>query len=73
MNNKTLGLLRLTDYTHQDEIRSDLGSAFEDLYESLSSAREHAREVEDVINEALYGTGCGERRSLRHKLLDPKG
>jgi hypothetical protein len=74
--NNNLGLLRLTDYVHQDDIKLTLSVAFEDLYSTLGQAREDARSLEDAINGILYGSGAGERsayRSLRQKLLDPRG
>ena len=76
MNNKELGLLRHTDYIHQDDIKSNIRIGLEDIYVSLGDARESTRELEDTINEVLYGTGSGDRsehRTLRQKLLDPKG
>lgn len=74
-HNRTLGLLRLTEYRHQEEVVSNLSLALEDLYDSIDSTRESTRELEDVINGILYGEGIerSSHRSLRTKLLDPKG
>jgi hypothetical protein len=75
-NNRELGLLRLTDFGHQDDIKTEVAAALEDLYDALGQAREDTRALEDAINAALYGTGVEERshyRSIRCKMLDPRG
>lgn len=51
----TLGLLRQADLVEQGNIVSKLSLALGDLYDSIDTAREDAEELEDSLNEILYG------------------
>jgi hypothetical protein len=53
MNNQQLGLLRLTDFPHQDAILKDLNLSLTDVYDTIDQMRDNARELECTFKRIL--------------------
>lgn len=65
MNNKLLGLARLTDAEHQREIDRDLSACFDDLLEITDGIQENIERLQDTTDRILHGSVFHPRKGLR--------
>lgn len=65
MNNKLLGLARLTDAGHQKEIDRDLSACFDDLFELSEGLQENIERLQYTVERILQGSAFNPRQGTR--------
>lgn len=57
LDNKELGLFRLTDLKHQEEIEHEVDMGFSDIYEAIDGVRDYVRFFEESLEKIFLGEG----------------